>query len=89
MTSGPVKGWLRSAERKEMTVMTPLCICDVYTDHGMKSVEVYCADVCAFDQPIDILTTSAFQGSYIPTPGRCSGRWLSMGSPWRHWRGIP
>lgn len=49
--------------------MTPLCACDVYTDHGMKSVEVYCADVCAFDQPIDILTTSAFQGSYIPTPG--------------------
>lgn len=49
--------------------MTALATCEVYTDHGMKSVEVYCADVCAFDQQIDILTTSAFQGSYIPTPG--------------------
>ena len=38
------------------------------TDFGSKSIEVYCCDVTLFDEDIDILTTSAFEGSYYPTP---------------------
>lgn len=34
----------------------------------VKEISVYCADITAFDLPIDILTTSAFVGSYSPTP---------------------
>lgn len=33
-----------------------------------KEISVYCGDATAFDQSIDILTTSAFIGSYAPTP---------------------
>ena len=49
--------------------MEALSSCEVCTDHGVKSVEVYHADVCKFSEPIDILTTSAFRGSYIPMEG--------------------
>lgn len=38
------------------------------TDFGPKAIEVYCCDVTLFDEDIDILTTSAFEGSYYPTP---------------------
>jgi hypothetical protein len=33
-----------------------------------KSISVYCDDVTRFSKKIDILTTSAFVGSYSPTP---------------------
>ena len=33
-----------------------------------KSIEVYCGDVTAFDEPIDVLTASAYLHSYAPTP---------------------
>ena len=33
-----------------------------------KEITVYCNDVTAFHEQIDILTTSAFIGSYAPTP---------------------
>ena len=33
-----------------------------------KSISVYCDDVTRFSRKIDILTTSAFVGSYSPTP---------------------
>ena len=38
------------------------------TDSGQKKIEVYCCDISRFDERIDILTTSAFEGSYVPTP---------------------
>lgn len=37
-------------------------------DSGQKQIEVYCGDVTGFAEPIDVLTTSAFRGSYEPTP---------------------
>lgn len=40
----------------------------VRTKSGIKYIEAYCGDVLEFDGQIDILTTSAFQGSYEPTP---------------------
>jgi len=33
-----------------------------------KEISVYCDDATAFEEPIDILTVSAFIGSYEPTP---------------------
>lgn len=33
-----------------------------------KKIEVYCGDVTAFDEPIDVLTASAYLHSYAPTP---------------------
>ena len=40
----------------------------VSTKHGVKHIEAYCGDVLEFNGEIDILTTSAFQRSYDPTP---------------------
>lgn len=40
----------------------------ISTDSGPKKLEVYCCDVTRFDEPIDILTTSAFERDYIPSP---------------------
>ena len=40
----------------------------VHTKNGTKYIEAYCGDVLEFGEKIDILTTSAFQGSYEPTP---------------------
>ena len=40
----------------------------ISTDSGQKKIEVYCCDVTLFDETIDILTTSAFEGSYAPSP---------------------
>jgi len=40
----------------------------INTDHGPKELAVYCCDICAFDQEISILTTSAYVNSYYPTP---------------------
>ncbi|MBR6825486.1 MAG: toll/interleukin-1 receptor domain-containing protein [Oscillospiraceae bacterium] len=41
----------------------------IRTPHGEKRISVYCCDITKFPRKIDILTTSAFQGSYYPTPG--------------------
>ncbi len=49
--------------------MKPLHSSAVSTDHGEKSIELYCCDILDFDEKIDILTTSAFAGSYEPVPG--------------------
>lgn len=48
--------------------MDSLYTTSIATDSGPKKIEVYCCDVTQFDEQIDILTTSAFQGSYAPTP---------------------
>lgn len=48
--------------------MTPLYSAAISTKFGKKAVEVYHADICSFNEPIDILTTSAFVHSYLPTP---------------------
>lgn len=40
----------------------------ISTESGQKSIEAYCCDITLFDEKIDILTTSAFEGSYVPTP---------------------
>lgn len=34
-----------------------------------KEIAVFCDDITNFREPIDVLTTSAFVGSYAPTPG--------------------
>ena len=33
-----------------------------------KKIEVYCGDVTSFEEPIDVLTASAYLHSYAPTP---------------------
>ncbi len=38
------------------------------TKEGNKKIAVYAADITFFDQQIDILTASAYQRSYYPTP---------------------
>ena len=40
----------------------------IATEAGDKKLEVYCCDITLFDEQIDILTTSAFEGSYAATP---------------------
>lgn len=48
--------------------MNPVYRASISTDFGPKSIEVYYCDITHFDERIDILTTSAFAGSYTPTP---------------------
>lgn len=48
--------------------MESLYSANISTAFGQKKIEVYCCDVTLFDEPIDILTTSAFANSYAPTP---------------------
>lgn len=48
--------------------MESLCSTYISTEAGNKKLEVYCCDVTLFDEKIDILTTSAFEGSYAPSP---------------------
>lgn len=48
--------------------MESLYSASIQTDSGQKKIEVYCCDITGFDEKIDILTTSAFKGSYLPAP---------------------
>jgi len=48
--------------------MQPLFTAAVSTGYGSKSISVYLSDILQFDEPIDILTTSARKNSYAPTP---------------------
>lgn len=41
----------------------------VNTNHGTKEIAVYHDSATLFEEPIDILTTSAYVGCYEPTPG--------------------
>lgn len=38
------------------------------TKHGEKSIAVYHCDIAEFDEPLDVMTVSAFYRSYEPTP---------------------
>lgn len=49
--------------------MQPLHTARVSTEYGEKAIELYCCDILNFDEKIDILTTSAFAGSYEPVHG--------------------
>ena len=49
--------------------MLPICTAPVKTPFGEKEIRVYASDILNFDEPVDILTTSAYVGSYHPTPG--------------------
>lgn len=40
----------------------------IHTEHFNKEISVYCDDVTAFEDKIDVLVTSAFGYSYAPTP---------------------
>lgn len=40
----------------------------VKTIYGEKTIEVFSCNIVDFDRKIDVLTTSAFRGSYAPTP---------------------
>lgn len=54
--------------KKWGAAMESLYSTHITTESGQKQIEVYCCDVTVFDENIDILTTSAFEGSYAPTP---------------------
>jgi hypothetical protein len=49
--------------------MEPLYSAPIATPFGSKRISVYHADMTVFDEPIDVLTTSAFFRSYNPTRG--------------------
>lgn len=51
----------------------------INTRGGPKSIHVVAGDILEFDEPIDILTTSAFLGSYHPTPGTMFAALASAG----------
>lgn len=53
--------------------MESLYTTKIDTDYGEKTIEVYNCDILKFDDDIDILTTSAFWRSYIPTPASLFG----------------
>jgi hypothetical protein len=48
--------------------MEKLHTVQIHTNDGIKEISVFCNDITTFDEQIDILTTSAFIGSYHPTP---------------------
>lgn len=49
--------------------MKPLCTVRITTTFGDKHIRVFHADALQFDEPIDVLTASAFYRAYNPTPG--------------------
>ena len=49
--------------------MEPLYSAPIATPYGSKRISVYNGDATAFDEPIDVLTASAFLRSYNPTVG--------------------
>ena len=48
--------------------MEALYTAPITTQFGEKSISVYATDILNFDEPIDILTTSAHYHSYAPVP---------------------
>ena len=48
--------------------MKPLYSVQINSDFGEKELAIYSCDVRDFDEKIDILTASAYIGSYAPTP---------------------
>ena len=51
----------------------------IQADDCAKEISVFCDDITAFPYPIDVMTTSAFVGSYAPTPGTLFRALLNMG----------
>ena len=48
--------------------MKPLYSTPIVTAYGEKRMDVYACDILDFDEPVDILTTSAYVHSYAPSP---------------------
>lgn len=48
--------------------MNPLYTTSIKTPYGDKCISAFCCDITSFDEDIDILTASAFVGSYTPSP---------------------
>lgn len=48
--------------------MNPMTSISIETPFGTKSISVHCCDICELDEPLDVMTISAFYGSYAPTP---------------------
>ena len=48
--------------------MLPMTELSVMTAAGEKTIAGYHADIASLDEPVDVLTVSAFYGSYRPTP---------------------
>ena len=48
--------------------MEPLYCVEIDSYTGKKEIAVYLADATCFDEPIDILTVSAYYNNYYPTP---------------------
>lgn len=59
--------------------MQPMYTAAVSTPYGDKSISVYLSDILMFDEPIDILTTSARKWSYEPTPNSVFGALFRAG----------
>ena len=59
--------------------MNKLYSVNIQVGHREKEIAVFCDDVTRFDAEIDILTTSAFQYSYAPTPRSVFGALNSRG----------
>lgn len=59
--------------------MQPMYTTAISTPHGEKSIAVYLSDILLFDEPIDILTTSARKWSYEPTPNSVFGSLFRYG----------
>lgn len=53
--------------------MTPMTKSIMETPHGTKSVEIMCADIKDLDEPLDVMTISAFLRDYSPVPGTVIG----------------
>lgn len=58
---------------QEAPAMRPMYQTFIPTDHGEKEIAVYCCNILDFDQPVDILTTSASRGAYYPSRGSMFG----------------
>lgn len=48
--------------------MIPMTELTIQTGTGDKTIGVYHADIAALDEPVDVMTVSAFYNSYTPTP---------------------
>ena len=48
--------------------MNPMTSVTIETPYGFKSISAHCCDICELDEPLDVMTISAFYGSYAPTP---------------------
>ena len=59
--------------------MSKLHSVQITLNNTKKEISVFCDDVTTFNEPIDVLTTSAFVGDYSPIPGTIFNALFSKG----------